>query len=305
MLAGYAMPVLCKANGRTDLVVAGTGKLQGYDPATGKELWTCNTLLRTMMTTPVVKDGVIYVAVQSYGDCEPHPQVRPAGMARHQPGRQAGPDRGRPRSSWTSSTQSDKNKDGFLAGDELDNAFQHPTNMVGGGNIIQAIKGGGTGRRHQDAPALEPHKSKCPSNLSSPLVVGNRLYVVKTGGLSSCFDAATGKPSGRRQRLDNLGDYLRLAGGRGRQDLRRRPQRLRRRAGRRPEAEDPRQRTTWAARSSPRPPSPTGGSISARETDCFASRMRRSESEIRDQRSEVRDRRSEIRVTWKPQRGDR
>ncbi|MDZ4287527.1 MAG: PQQ-binding-like beta-propeller repeat protein, partial [Prosthecobacter sp.] len=68
MLAGYATPVLCEANGRTDLVIAGSGKLKGYDPATGKELWTCNTLVRTIMTSPVVQGGIIYIAVQSYGD---------------------------------------------------------------------------------------------------------------------------------------------------------------------------------------------------------------------------------------------
>ena len=39
MLAGYALPVLCTANGRTDLVVAGSGKLKGYDPKTGEEIW--------------------------------------------------------------------------------------------------------------------------------------------------------------------------------------------------------------------------------------------------------------------------
>lgn len=52
MLAGYALPVLCTANGRTDLVIAGTGKMKGYDPATGEELWTCNTLLLEPRTTP-------------------------------------------------------------------------------------------------------------------------------------------------------------------------------------------------------------------------------------------------------------
>ena len=62
------LPVICEANGRADLVIAGSGKLKGYDPATGAELWTCNTLLRTIMTSPVVQDGVIYIAVQSYGD---------------------------------------------------------------------------------------------------------------------------------------------------------------------------------------------------------------------------------------------
>ena len=68
MLAGYALPVISEVDGRADLVIAGSGKLKGYDPATGKERWTCNTLLRTIMTSPVVADDKIYVAVQSYGD---------------------------------------------------------------------------------------------------------------------------------------------------------------------------------------------------------------------------------------------
>ncbi len=70
MLAGYSVPVICKANGREDIVVAGSGKLKGYDPTTGEELWTCNTLLRTIMTSPAVVDDLIYVSVQSYGDTD-------------------------------------------------------------------------------------------------------------------------------------------------------------------------------------------------------------------------------------------
>ena len=49
--------------------------------------------------------------------------------------------------------------------------------------------------------------SKAPSNLSSVLVFGNRVYTVKAGGLASCFDADKGKAIWEMQRLDNLGDY--------------------------------------------------------------------------------------------------
>ena len=55
MLGGYATPVICQVDGRTDVVVAGTGKLKGYDPEDGRELWSCNSLLRTIMTSPVVR----------------------------------------------------------------------------------------------------------------------------------------------------------------------------------------------------------------------------------------------------------
>ena len=70
MLGGFSTPVMCTAGGRTDLVLAGSGKMKGYDPQTGKELWTCNSLLRTIMTTPVVVDDTIYMSLQSYGDTE-------------------------------------------------------------------------------------------------------------------------------------------------------------------------------------------------------------------------------------------
>jgi len=205
VIAGYAIPVLCTAGGRTDLVLAGTGKLRGYDPDTGKERWTCNTLLRTIMTSPVVKDGVIYVAVQSYGDAGrtiKHALLE--WLDTNQDGKLSRAEV--PKEFWDRFDAADKNKDGFLSGDELDTAFQHPSNMAGGGKIIQAVKGGGTGdvtKTH----LLWNLTNKAPSDLVSPLVSGNRVFVVKAGGLSSCFDAATGKTLWEKERLRNFGDY--------------------------------------------------------------------------------------------------
>jgi outer membrane protein assembly factor BamB len=205
MLAGYAVPVLCEAGGRIDVVVAGTGKLKGYDPADGKELWTCNTLLRTVMTTPVVKDGVIYSALQSYGDSgrtlkhallEWLDTNRDGKLSRDEV----------PKEFHEKFDASDKNKDGFLDGDELEHAFQDKSNMVGGGNTIQAVRGGGRGdvtKTHLLWNVTRP----LPSNLSSPLVTDSRLYVVKSGGLSSCLDAADGKLHWEKERLGNFGDY--------------------------------------------------------------------------------------------------
>jgi hypothetical protein len=39
----------------------------------------------------------------------------------------------------------DDDRDGFLVDKEIDKAFQSPDNMAGGGNIVQAIRGGGEG----------------------------------------------------------------------------------------------------------------------------------------------------------------
>ncbi|MFQ5734746.1 MAG: PQQ-binding-like beta-propeller repeat protein [Planctomycetaceae bacterium] len=205
MLGGYAVPVICKAGGREDIVVAGTGKLKGYDPATGKELWTCNSLLRTIMTTPVVRNGVIYISVQSYGDTS---RVLKYALLQWKDTNQDGKLKKSElhKAFWKKFDKGDKNGDGFLVGDEIDAAFQSPANMVGGGNIIQAVKGGGRGdvtKSHM----LWNLENKAPSNIASPLVVDGRLLVVKKGGISACFDAATGKTLWPRKRIRNLGNY--------------------------------------------------------------------------------------------------
>jgi outer membrane protein assembly factor BamB len=207
MLAGYAVPVLCTANGRTDVVIAGSGKLKGYNPETGEEQWTCNTLLRTIMTTPVVHNDTIYITVQSYGDTD---RVLKYALLQWKDTNQDGkldpsevPD-----SFGTKFKRGDINQDGFLVDDEIDAAFQSPDNMVGGGNVVQAVRGGGSGDV-TDTHLLwqRPAKTRAPSNLSSPLVVHERLFVVKRGGISSCFNANTGEQHWYLKRIRNLGEY--------------------------------------------------------------------------------------------------
>lgn len=205
MLAGYAVPVLCTAGGRTDLVLAGSGKLKGYDPATGKELWTCNTMPRTVMTSPVVIGDIIYVSVQSYGD-----ETRTLKFAllewldTNQNGELTVAEV--PKEFATRFKQSDKDGDGVLRAEELDTAFQSPDNMVGGGTTIQAVRGGGSGdvtKTH----VLWNVKNKSPSNLSSPVVAGEQLFVVKKGGISSSFDTKAGATQWELKRIRNAGDY--------------------------------------------------------------------------------------------------
>ena len=159
-------------------------------------------------------------------------------MARHEPGRQARPRPKCPRSSGSGSTSPTRTRTATSSGGELDTAFQSADNMVGGGTTIQAVRGGGSGDVTETHVVWNLH-NRSPSNLASPLVVGEQLFVVKKGGLSSSFDAATGKthwelsPHSQHRRL------LRLARRRRRQDLRPRRERLRRRAGAGSETEGP------------------------------------------------------------------
>lgn len=205
MLAGYSIPVVCQADGRTDIVVAGTGKLIGYDPVTGKEQWVAKTLPRTLMTSPVVRDGIIYTSVQSYGD-----ETRTLKYAllewldTNQDGALARAEI--PKEFWPRFDRSDKDASGILSGAEVDTAFQAAENLVGGGTTIQAVRGGGSGDV-TDTHVLWNIHNRSPSNLSSPLVVGEQLFVVKKGGLSSSFDAASGKTHWELSRIRNIGDY--------------------------------------------------------------------------------------------------
>ncbi len=205
MLGGYAVPVLCTANGRTDIVVAGSGKLKGYDPATGQELWNCNSLLRTIMTTPVVQDDRIYITVQSYGDTDRHlkfalldwrdtnqdgklakNELEPAFHEKFQRG--------------------DHDGDGYLVDDEIDDAFQVRTNRVGGGNIIQAVRGGGNGDVTSTHLVYNLHH-KTASNIASPLALDGRLLMVKKGGISAAFNLTDGSTLWMKKRIRNFGNY--------------------------------------------------------------------------------------------------
>ncbi|MCA9047517.1 MAG: PQQ-binding-like beta-propeller repeat protein [Planctomycetaceae bacterium] len=213
MLAGYAVPVLCTVDGRTDVVVAGSGKMKGYDPETGRELWTCNSLLRTIMTTPVVHNDRIYITVQSYGDTD---RLLKAALLQW---RDTNQDEKLSRDELDPAfhskfDQGDHDGDGFLVGDEIDDAFQAKTNRVGGGNIIQAIRGGGSG------DVTESHlvyslDHQTPSNIASPLALDGRLLMVKKGGISAAFRLEDGETVWMKKRINNFGNYYAspVAGG--------------------------------------------------------------------------------------------
>ena len=59
-ISTWGTPTILSANGRDELVTNGT-KVRGYDPATGKLLWTLGPNSEVTVGTPVVGEGVVYV----------------------------------------------------------------------------------------------------------------------------------------------------------------------------------------------------------------------------------------------------
>ncbi len=59
--SSWSSPLLVKLpDGRTELVVAGSNRLQGYEPDSGKELWHADSFDWYVCPTPVAHDGVVY-----------------------------------------------------------------------------------------------------------------------------------------------------------------------------------------------------------------------------------------------------
>ena len=55
----WATPVVAKVNGRDELIAPWPKVLKAYDPATGKELWSCQGLTPLSYTSPLVSGDVV------------------------------------------------------------------------------------------------------------------------------------------------------------------------------------------------------------------------------------------------------
>jgi outer membrane protein assembly factor BamB len=56
----WTTPVIVRNAGKAEIVCAGTQTLKGYDPASGRELWTLTALQEQCIPTPVVSGDVLY-----------------------------------------------------------------------------------------------------------------------------------------------------------------------------------------------------------------------------------------------------
>ena len=223
MAVNYSHPVVCRTPRGDEIVVAGTGMLIGYDPATGKRLWYAKVLLRNIKTTPVSVDGVVYVSLQSAGIANQWLATADRGDTGNNDGKltkaemQAFVGKAQIPEAFYRRTfdRGDMNKDGVLEGRELDLAFLHPDNFAGArfdvadsaDEYVLAVRGGGRGdvtKTH----LLWKHKTRHTDHVVSPLVAGGRMLLVKSGGIMTVFDTADGTPRGKPRRIPNASNYF-------------------------------------------------------------------------------------------------
>ena len=223
MAVNYSHPVVCSTDHGDEIVVGGTGLLVGYDPSSGKRLWHARTLLRNIKTTPVCKDGVIYISVQSGGIANQWL----ASVDRAETGNSDDKitrdeiqafvgERPVPDAFYEKTFgRGDVDKDGDLEGEELDVAFLNRENFAGArydvkdpaAQFILAVKGGGRGDV-TDTHVLWKHATKHTDHIVSPMVVENRMLLVKSGGIATCFDTENGAAMFGPARIHNEGDYF-------------------------------------------------------------------------------------------------
>jgi outer membrane protein assembly factor BamB len=225
MAVNYTHPVICTVNGHDEIVVAGTGMLIGYDWESGKRLWYAKVLLRNIKTTPVSRDGVVYISVQSGAIANQWlTSVDRAETGNHdnkldKAEMQAFVGKLKIPEAFFRKTfdRGDLNHDGFLDGRELDVAFLHPGNFAGADftasgdsaaeQFILAVRGGGRGDV-TDSHLLWKHKTRHTDHIVSPLVDDGRMLLVKEGGITTVFDAEQGEMLRSAKRVGSGGGYF-------------------------------------------------------------------------------------------------
>jgi len=221
----WSTPVLWAHDGGEDLVVTGTGRVIGYDPAAGGDRWTVGGFPQMPITTPVIGDGLLFV--EKGGQGEPGQSLLNA------------------LPKWADLIEKyDANHDGKIAKDEVpadygfelrkdvpkgtDGNFLRMRGLIGmiDGNkdgaasrfewgmasafvnanedVMLAIKPGGAGDITDTHVAWRQRRGL--PELPSPIYYDGRLYLVKNGGIVSCLDPKTGK-SIYRERLGAAGPY--------------------------------------------------------------------------------------------------
>jgi outer membrane protein assembly factor BamB len=63
----YSTPIILNRDGTKQILVAGSLQLSAYDPETGERLWWFNGLSRIVDSTPLIHEGLIYVATWTPG----------------------------------------------------------------------------------------------------------------------------------------------------------------------------------------------------------------------------------------------
>jgi len=201
---GFSTPLSWPPERPEQLIVPGTLRLVSYNLADGSERWSVRGLPNEMVASPVAGGGLIFVAGWTYGSGVvrmPEFASLLAAGDRNRDGmltREEAPEGPAKRHFQ----YIDADKDGRVSATEygaIARAFDESK------NVALAVRPDGRGDVTDTHVVWRAFRGL--PYVPSPLYYEGRLYLVKNGGLASCFDAATGRVLYQEERLGALGDY--------------------------------------------------------------------------------------------------
>mgnify|MGYP000170983191 CR=1 FL=1 len=201
---GFSTPLLVPPEKPEIVVLTGTLRLASYALADGSERWVVWGLPNEMVSTPVFGEGLIFAAGWTHGAGVSRLPKYEELLAR---GDQDGDGRLRRAEAPDGPARQhflyiDADKDDVLTREEWDSMaaiFERSKNAA------LAVRPGGRGDVTATHVAWE--QTRGLPYVPTPLYYEGRLYLVKNGGMLSCFEARTGKALFQEERLGALGDY--------------------------------------------------------------------------------------------------
>ncbi len=232
--SGWSTPTIWTHRGGQELVVLGSGRLRGYDAATGIEKWFVNGFSRETVSRPIAAGDRVYASASMLGgvaDDQPDPEPYWTAVMRfdanqdnqlqrdemtgpftfpfrpHLPAEHPGyglplprdPERRKGRLDGMFS-HIDKDKDGFWTKDEF---LSNISFRRAKPNLV-AVRPGGQGDITESHVAWALHRNI--PEVPSPVLHRGRIYLVHDGGILSAVDAGDGKVV-YRERLGAGGHY--------------------------------------------------------------------------------------------------
>ena len=201
---GFCTPLPWPPEKPKQLIVPGTLRLVAYNLNDGSERWSLRGLPNEMVASPVAGEGLIFVAGWTYGSGVRRMPLFDDLLKRGDANRDGKLTReelgGGPAKQHF--VYIDANKDDLLTREEyavIARIFDESK------NIALAVRPDGFGDVTETHVVWTARRGL--PYVPSPLYFQGRVYLVKNGGMASCFHARTGKVFYQAERLGALGSY--------------------------------------------------------------------------------------------------
>ncbi len=206
-IRGFSTPLVYHNGTVEEVIVSGNVQLAAYDLKDGALRWFARGLPSfDVCPSPVAGEGLIFAGGVSNEGIPASPQIPDFKAFLNQfdsnkDGKLQVQELPKVFKAYAMAFDADKN--GEITNEEWDKVVKY---FAKGDNAIVAVRPDGQGDLTQ-AGIVWRQRRGVP-RVATPLYYEGRLYVIKDGGLLSCFRAKDGKPLFELERLDAEGEYL-------------------------------------------------------------------------------------------------